>query len=469
MAADIQAILKKSENQLNEWKESWHDKYLEWICGYANAQGGTLYIGIDDDGNMANLQPAEAKKLLEDIPNKISASLGITCDVNLRYRKRTPYIEIQVNKNPYLLNYHGHYFYRTGSVKKEITGYELSSLLLKESGATYDALISDVDPDKASFEVLKARYREKTKKDFDEATDFVSFGLKTEGGHLTNAGALFADAGKVYHSRVFATRWNGLDMNDTKQDAIDSKEMRDGLIQLLDFGKQFIQKNAREGWRKAVDGRISLPDYPEKAIEEALVNALIHRDYLQLGAEVHIDMYDDRIEITNPGGMLEGKPIQERDPRRVPSKTRNPIIADMFDRLNYMERRGSGFKKILDEYEDQDKYEERFRPVFYSDAGDFKLTLWNLNYSMLVNHQVNHQDIHQDDHQLPIQVTEKEILSYCTDPKSMLQIAEHFGFKDRSYFRRKYVVPLVKEKKLLMTMPDKPNNRDQKYYSNHIG
>ena len=161
---------------------------------------------------------------------------------------------------------------------------------------------------------------------------------------------------------------------------MDSKEVRDGLIQLLDFGKEFIKKNSREDWRKAVGGRINLPDYPDKAIEEALVNALIHRDYLPLGAEVHIDMYDDRIEITNPGGMFEGKPIQNRNPRRVPSRARNPIIADMFGRMNYMERRGSGFKKILDDYEAQDKYEEKFKPEFYSDTGDFRLTLWNLNY-----------------------------------------------------------------------------------------
>ena len=163
--------------------------------------------------------------------------------------------------------------------------------------------------------------------------------------------------------------------------------------------------------------------------------------------------------------MLEGKPIQERDPRKVPSKTRNPIIADMFDRMNYMERRGSGFKKILDEYEAQDKYDEKLQPIFYSDCGDFKLTLWNLTYSTLEIHQVNHQDIHQDNHQLPTEVSEKNILLYCSEPKSMLQLAEHFNYKDRSYFRRKYIVPLIKENKLFMTQPEKPNSREQKYYS----
>lgn len=392
---DIQGILKNSENQVNEWKESWHDKYLEWICGYANAQGGNLYIGIDDDGHIIELK--NTKKLLEDIPNKITSGLAITCDVNLKYRNKKPYIEIITKKAAHLINYRGHYYYRTGSVKKELTGYELSSLLLKESGYSYDALLSDVDSQKATFKELKRRYQEKTGKKFDEKTDYESFGLKTADGALTNAGALFADGGRVYHSRIFATRWNGLDMNNSAQDALDSSEKRDGLIQLLDFAEEFIRKNSREGWRKAVGGRITLPDYPEKAIEEALVNALIHRDYLQLGAEVHIDMYDDRIEITNPGGMAEGKPIQERDPRRVPSKARNPVIADMFGRMKYMERRGSGIKKILDEYANQDKYEEKFKPVFYSDTGDFRITLWNLNYDTVTSNMPKRQNGVLDD------------------------------------------------------------------------
>ena len=122
-------------------------------------------------------------------------------------------------------------------------------------------------------------------------------------------------------------------------------------------------------------------------------------------------------------------------------------------------------RKILDEYEDQDKYDEKLRPVFYSDFGDFKLTLWNLNYSASEIHQDNHQDIHQDNHQLPTEASEENILLYCTEPKSMLQLAEHFNYKDRSYFRRKYIVPLIKGKKLFMTQPEKPSSREQKYYS----
>jgi len=71
---DIDTISKDNENQVIEWKESWQDKYLEWICGYANAQGGTLFIGIDDNGEVLGLDAKAVKKLMEDIPNKITAA-----------------------------------------------------------------------------------------------------------------------------------------------------------------------------------------------------------------------------------------------------------------------------------------------------------------------------------------------------------------------------------------------------------
>ena len=121
---EIDLIVDENESQVVEWKESWQDKYLEWICGYANAQGGTLYIGIDDNGNVLGLEEKTAKKLLEDIPNKITAAFGITCDVNLKTKVKKKYIQIKVKKSKLPLNLHGRYYYRTGSVKKEITGFD---------------------------------------------------------------------------------------------------------------------------------------------------------------------------------------------------------------------------------------------------------------------------------------------------------------------------------------------------------
>jgi predicted HTH transcriptional regulator len=123
-----------------------------------------------------------------------------------------------------------------------------------------------------------------------------------------------------------------------------------------------------------------MPDYPERALLEGIVNALIHRNYLELGSEVHVDMFDDRLEIYSPGGMCDGTKVQDRDLMRVPSRRRNPIIADIFNRLKYMDRRGSGFKKILSDYSTQPNYDEHLRPQFYSDNDSFVLVLKNINY-----------------------------------------------------------------------------------------
>ena len=105
-----------------------------------------------------------------------------------------------------------------------------------------------------------------------------------------------------------------------------------------------------------------MPDYVERSYHEALINALVHRDPLVIGSEIHIDIFDDRMEIYSPGGMPDGTFIQDRDPLTVPSTRRNPLLADIFERLGYMERRGSGFGKIIRSYEAQVNYRDGKRP-----------------------------------------------------------------------------------------------------------
>ena len=203
---EIDLIIDENESQVIEWKASWQDKYLEWICGYANAQGGTLYIGIDDDGNVMGLDDKTVKKLLEDIPNKITAAFGMTCDVNLKTKYKNKYIQIKVKKSKFPLNLHGRYYYRTGSVKKEISGFELTEFIIKSTGTSYDAMASDISREKLTFESLKKRYLKATRLPLELDDDLVSFRLIQEDGQMTNAGILFADQWNIHHSRIFCTR-----------------------------------------------------------------------------------------------------------------------------------------------------------------------------------------------------------------------------------------------------------------------
>ena len=246
---------------------------------------------------------------------------------------------------------------------------------------SYDSQNSTYKEEDYAFSKLKERYKKWTGNSFDDK-DLISFGLVNERGNLTNAGALLADESPIRCSRLFCTRWNGLNKSGGAVDALDDAEYSGSVISLIENGEAFIKSNCKMKWRKTANSREEMPEYVERSYHEALVNALAHRDYLVNGSEVHIDIYDDRMEIYSPGGMPDGSIIQDRDPLIVPSTRRNSILADVFNRLGYMERKGSGFGKIISGYEFQINYDESKRPSFRSDRYQFTVVMPNLNYDV---------------------------------------------------------------------------------------
>lgn len=272
----------------------------------------------------------------------------------------------------------------------------------------------------------------------ERITPYPSFVLAParENGKLTNAGALLADDSPIRHSRLFCTRWNGLDKSGGIVDALDSAEYSGSLIILLNEGVGFVKRNMKTRWKKTADSRIEMPDYCERSVFEALVNALIHRDYLILGSEVHIDIYDDRLTIYSPGGMPDGTRVQERDLSSISSTRRNPVLADLFSRLGYMERQGSGFKKITESYHAAHNYRSELEPQFYSDASSFQVTLYNLNYGLPI-HETGLADEQQtSEREKTVLQNEKQAfesllagLTVSTPTKDhMLKLFRNFGF-----------------------------------------
>ena len=231
------------------------------------------------------------------------------------------------------------------------------------------------DANKHSFVVLANTFREQTHQEWNDKY-FESFGLVTSDGKLTNARLLFVDNCTVFQSRIFCTRWTGL----YKDDAISSVEHRANLVLLLKYGMDFIKNYTMSGWVKMPNYRLNLPDYSDRAIFEGLVNHLIHRDYTVMGGEVHIDIYDDRVELVSPGAMLDGTQIQDRDIYKVPSMRRNPVIADMFTQLDYMEKRGSGLRKMRELTEKLPNFLPGKEPQYQTEAISFYTTFYNLNW-----------------------------------------------------------------------------------------
>ena len=167
-----------------------------------------------------------------------------------------------------------------------------------------------------------------------------------------------------------------------KTDAVNDSEYQGNLLLLLDMAKNFIKANTAVRWYKLPDYRLNLPEYAERAIEEMCVNHLIHRDYSEFGSEVAINIYDDRIETTSPGGITDGFDPIRLEPEKITSKRRNPIIAEVFSQLRYMEKRGSGLRKILDATALLPGYKPDRKPVFESSREFFYTTIPNVNYGM---------------------------------------------------------------------------------------
>ena len=229
--------------------------------------------------------------------------------------------------------------------------------------------------------ILNIPYYSKAGKSFEDDM-FQSWEICNGDGQITNAGLLLSDDCPVKYSRLFCTRWTGNNMSGGSFDAVDSAEYQGNVLALLEAAETFVKKHNNLRWKKLPNSRIDLPDYIERPIHEALVNAFVHRDYMEIGSEVHLDIFDNRIEITSPGGMVEGLPIQKRDLYHIASRRRNPYLADIFHRLQLMERSGSGIKEIMNDYKASANITEDRLPTFFSDESDFNVTFWNLNYGV---------------------------------------------------------------------------------------
>ena len=351
--------------------------WLKSISAFANTSGGVLLYGVDNDGNLVGLENAERDA--EDISEMVKCLMDPVPEFTLSLHEENgrKFVMVSVKagaETPYYVFIKGHRdaYIRIGNESVKANSIDLKRLVLKGEKRSWDSLPSSHKRANFAFETLRAEYFARAKLEFVES-DFDSFGLVEGGGLLTNAGALLADKSPIRYSRVFCTRWNGLTKSNGVMEALDDDEFSGGLLNLLDAAKGFVKVNAKTKWRKMEDG--------SGRVEEAIVNGLIHRDYLEIGSEVHIDMFDDRLEVYSPGGMVSGELIQSLDTRAVASKRRNPVIADLFQRLSLMERRGSGFGKILDAYQfESEKRGRSIVPRFRSTPSEFHVILPNLNY-----------------------------------------------------------------------------------------
>lgn len=336
------------ETQNIEYKSVWKDEYLKWICGFANAQGGTLYIGKDDIGNVVGVK--NAKKLLEDLPNKITTILGIVAPVNLYETPDGDFIEIVVEPHPNPVNYKGEYHFRSGSTKQELKGAALDKFLLQKQGKHWDGVsipnVSVVDLKLETFDFFRNKGIKSKRLDSDVLTDTNEVLLNnmklTDNGYLKRAAILLfhPDPEKFVSGAYIKIGFFRTDSDLLFQDVIHGNlfEQVEKTMDLLltKYTKALI---SYEGLT-----RIETYEYPKDALREALLNAVSHKDYTG-PYPIQISVYPDKIMIWNYGQLPENWTIEDLLNKHS-SQPRNPDIATAFFRSGYVESWGRGMDKM---------------------------------------------------------------------------------------------------------------------------
>ena len=333
------------EQQNLEYKQSWRDEYLKWICGFANANGGQIYIGISDDGEVTGLE--DYKKLMDDLPNKIVQQLGLVVDINLHEKQGKYYIEIIVPQSTVPISYHGIYHYRSGSTKQELKGTALNNWLLKKSGKSWeDIAVSGSTVDDLDVGTIQSFLKKAISKgripvsaaDEDILLLMKRLNLLTKEGELTHAAILLF--GKNPYALSPTTSFKIGRFGAGPSDLLFQDIVETNLLTMIEQVMERLKDRylIRPISYRGLE-RMEPLEYPESALREAILNAIIHKDYSSTWTFLRV--YDDRLHLWNPGILPEELTVEELKQAHS-SYPRNRNIAGVFFKAGYVEAWGRG-------------------------------------------------------------------------------------------------------------------------------
>tara|TARA_R110001592_G_scaffold2959_1_gene16589 strand:+ start:4223 stop:5563 length:1341 start_codon:yes stop_codon:yes gene_type:complete len=361
------------ESQHIEWKEAWHDKYYNWICGFANAQGGKLFIGVDDKGSVKGISGAE--KLLEELPNKAKALMGIMVDVNLHAKEGLFYLEIEVDAYPNPISLRGKYYYRSGSTLQELIGPALDKFILERQGKKWDGVpvpgVAIQDLDDKAFSIFRTNAA-KSQRLTDEALEASNKEL-IESLHLIDGDYLKRAAILLFHkdpAQYITGAFVKIGMFDSNDELIFQDEVHGSLLQQAEALLSLLSTKydvAAISYDKGT--RHEKFTFPPIAIREALFNAIAHKDYSG-GAPIQISVYKEKVLFWNQGQLPENWTV-EKLAKKHASIPYNPDIAYAFFRAGFIEAWGQGTNKMINAC----KTHKIAPPRFSNEAPDFQVEL----------------------------------------------------------------------------------------------
>ncbi len=424
--------------------------WLKSVAGFANAAGGTLYVGVEDKTNkLIGFDMKAADNERNFFNNQVNEHLIPHPQMSITF---LPYkvknseryiIKIEIPESavkPVILKYKNipSIFMRRDGFTNGATYEEIIDMSVKSKGTQYDVLVTDEKYFKEDFSELFEYY--KGHNDGKELTEkkLRSMGFMDENGYLTNGAVLFKNNYSDSKTAIQCSAFAGI--NKGSERIVTLNRFNGNLIKGIENIMDFVTLRMNHTIIKKDDSRVNIDAYPRRALFEGVINAIAHRDYYLDGTQIQVDMFKDRLEISSPGSFYRGEKIGKTyDLSGIISKRRNEIISSVLVACNVMEAAGSGFDKITEEYLDAD---EAHKPFIYSSSDHFTLVLPDLTYG---------DGVESEDYVEVVYVAipnesehDRRILSFCYNrPHKSAEIANYLGISDSTYFRKKVLDNLV--------------------------
>ncbi|MCI2068083.1 MAG: putative DNA binding domain-containing protein [Bacilli bacterium] len=439
------------ENELYEFKQELDPKHVQgWlksIAAFANSsEGGTIYVGVTDDGFVKGLPPTtidECKRLIIDnIARYLKPIVNFKIDVMDFEGNHQNYILIlSVYPSTSMVKYHiGDYneivYVRKDGESVPATPDEIVSFGMQGRFRVFDKEDSKIPFDLSKFSFFAERFKENSEGHPNlQKADLMSADAICTNGDLTNAGMLFEDGFVSDDVAVHCTLWDGFDKGGNH--SIDDKMIKGNLLELYDGMKAFVERNTRKGFLKKDDHADSISAYPSIPVHEVLINALAHRDYTITGSQIDLDIFTDRMEVTVPGDFIPARygytaPTIED----IGSMRRNQGICQMFWLCGLMQRKGSGFDKIHKVYQD---YPREFQPYLTISRNKYQITLMDLTFA-------KRKELVSEESQIEISLSDEQkkvLANLSSGAKTISELQALSSYAGKSSFRNYVIQPLL--------------------------
>lgn len=453
-------------------KENGGRKELGWLktlAAYANTEGGDLYVGVENKSHkVVSLDHTDTDRMILMVHRLIKermqpqirytvSTISVPDTMPTRYVIQ---IHVEMSKELPVTIHEGGLlgvYVRNYGMTETATPEQIRDMVLMSENIPYDQGYTDQIYRKEDYDTLYALAQERAISIQDK--QLISMGFMSDTYRLSKGALLFRDQCKDSCTRISMSLWPDYDKGG---DVVLANEVYTGnLLGGIKAAIGFVRSHSANGYRKEADQRVRYIAYPERAVTEGVVNAIAHRNYFIHGAQIEINIFRDRLEITSPGSLLGVRRLQkERNIASIMPRRRNEVICDILEMCRYMEEKGSGFDKIVADYMSA---EESHKPYVTSDGTSFTLTLPDLTWQGQM--APIDSDVIPEIYALQVLHGKRDadILAYCYQmPRTVVDIANYLEITPSTYFRKNTITRLVTEG-LLYTVQD---GRTVRYQSN---